>query len=198
VLLPDAELARLRGFLTNANPELVRAAAKVLGRAGDADACKSLIALLDHADKRVAGAAHWALKQMSGLSTGANPKDWTRWLDSQTSWHEAEFDTLIEQLSSDDAGSVVHALGKIVVHPLFKHETALALRDGLASPNVAVARMTASMLGQLGSVHAVPWLVEALDSPDDQVRRCATESLRQLTGKTVPPDRASWVAALRL
>lgn len=192
---PDAT-ARVRSLLDSPDPEVERAAAVALARMGDSASCNALIAKLKSEDPLTAASARWSLETLSGKKLGTDHETWWAWWVAETNWLDDELPHLTEQLLDPDASKVAAAIEKVVQHRVHRHDVALALRPVLQSENVAAQRIACDVLGRLGSPHAVPWLLEKLESPDENVRQAALGALHVITKIDLPLDVAGWRSAL--
>lgn len=187
---------RLRAQLDHQDATVRRAAAVVLARIGDADSCTALVTWLGSADTLTLGAARWSLETISGANLGTERAAWTEWWEREKAWREDELPRLAEAITGGEATQVTSAIDAILSHRVHRHEASAALRPALASPDPAAQGLACSALARLGSPRAIPWLIEKLESTNEEVRYQAWSGLRTLTKLDVPAEAPAWRIAL--
>lgn len=186
------DLARLRSYCEGSDAGLKRAAACALAKLGDEEAIGPLIAMLDSRDALSVSITESSLKQLTGVALGKNSRDWNAWLQRETSWYETEFQVLQDDLASEDDVRIATAVRALASHRVYRHQAALAVRPLLQHAGAETQARVCTALGMYGSSRALPWLVEKLDSLEEDVRREAYASLRRLTGLDPGDDAEAW------
>jgi hypothetical protein len=172
--------------------QVAEAAARASGALADTDAVEALSAMLETRPARVRGAAHEALKRISGQSFGSTRARWESWHADELDWWEEESGAVLERLASDELQHVAAALGQIVRRRLFRDELAGAVLPLLGDSRPEVRRLACQGLSQLGCTRTMRALVEMLTDMDGSVAREALNALQSLSGEDLPPDPETW------
>lgn len=191
-------LWRVHWLIDNPAWEIRRDSAVALGKLRDPDSCPMLIQMLGDEDRRVANAALWALRELSGRTFEAQPGLWTNWYEEQRAWFEGPAAQLERDLGSERRAEVIRAVALLSQRPLFRHHAAAVLGPLLWHPDPEVVRAVCAALGQLDSRRAVVALVGRLDGSGAEEVALARAALGHLTGLELPPEHDLWVAALGL
>jgi len=200
--LHDAELDdtlwQVHWLVDNPDANIRREAALALGNLQDSTSCPKLIQMLQDSDRRVVGAALWALRNMSERNFAADVQLWLGWYEDERAWFEGPAVELESELRSPDPARVTHAVALLCHHPLFKHRLAATLGPLLLGEDPGTAATACAALGQLGSRRAVPFLVARLEYPEDAVTADVRRTLEVLTGLSLPAAGEAWNEALGL
>jgi len=188
------------------------AAARGLGKLGDARATETLIALLKNDDDRVSDAAAWAILQLPPDPRTIDPlleilhdvygpdierriyaaKALTRFPDERILFEFCQTVRRNSPWSPDPVQRLlIHLLGerkdRRSVRTLIK-----CLRSGDVDRVVAVEAAWA--LGRIGDQRAVPALITLVNDRQPAIRSSVLTALQQLTGQDFSSDHARWVA----
>jgi HEAT repeat protein len=188
---PDL-LQATRGFFTDDDPQLVRAAAISAGRLEDYDAVEGLIALLTHAEPPVREAASWALARLAGTVLPPQPERWRAWYDDERGGFEREVPRLVDDLDDVRPARVVRALVELSQRRYRRDRLAASIAPLLEHARPELRRLTCSALGRLGSPAGVAALIAHLDDVDPDVAREAWLALETITGAGLPPEATAW------
>ena len=177
-------------------PVRIQALVFALGQLEDWRSVELMVALLEHPDRGVRGAALWALQRISGFSFGSDAGHWREWCERELSWFQDRASQLMEHLGSGEAERASLALRELVGHRLFRHPLA-AMLEGLLDSGDKNARVAACQaLAQLGSQRAQRALAQRLEDRDVAVRDAAWQALVALTGRELPRTRLDCLAEL--
>jgi len=188
---------RLRSYLDESRPGHCRAAITALTALSDHNAVAPLIALLASENSGLRENAHWALRQLTGLSMAPSADVWGRWHQGEQYWCLRSKPREFQRLRLSDPAEVADALRTILSHPLARPELATALPDLLKSPWPALRVLACRSLGELSSRDAVGRLVWALEDPEPDVASAAHAALRKLTHLDLPREAVAWQTATR-
>ncbi len=189
----DASMkVRLRPYLDETRPGPCRAAIVALTALGDNDSIGGLIALLTSESTGLRENAHWALKQLTGLSLSSTPEVWTRWHQGELFWLVRQKPRAFQLLQERNPAVAADALREILEHPLARHELATALPDLLKSPWPALRVLACRTLEDLEASTAIGRLVWALEDPEPEVALAAHAALRKLTKLDLPREPLAW------
>lgn len=192
----DAALkVRLRPYLDESKPGPCRAAITALTAMGDEEALSGLIPLLSSESSGLRENAHWALKQLTGLTLGPSPEVWGRWHQSELFWLLRNKPREFQRLRDNDAAVVTDALRTILTHPLARRELATALPDLLKSRWPALRVLACRTLADLHAREAIGRLVWALEDRDAEVVKAAHAALCSLTQLELPREPLAWQQA---
>lgn len=195
VSLDEPMRARLRVFLAGDRPGHSRAAITALTALVDLESVGTFITLLASEDRGLRENAHWALKQLTGLSFSPTVETWQRWHQSEQSWMVRSRAHEFARLQQGDAGEAADALRTILTHPFARGELCATLPELLKSRHVPLRELACHTLGELEVVAATEKLVWALEDPMPEVRKAAHEALRRLTHLDLPLEPIAWQSA---
>jgi HEAT repeat protein len=193
----NAMRVRLRSYLDESRPGHCRAAITALTALSDENALAPLITLLASENSGLRENAHWALRQLTGLSMAPSADVWGRWHQGEQYWCLRSKPREFQRLRLSDPAEVADALRTILSHPLARVELVTALPDLLKSPWPALRVLACRTLGELSSREAVGRLVWALEDPEPDVVAAAHAALRKLTHLDLPSEAVAWQAATR-
>jgi len=185
-------LGHVRPYLEHDDPHLQVAAALALGRLEDFKSVPKLIEYLEHEHKGLREQALWSLRRISGLGLSKAPARWLSWHRREVEWWEKQSVELFEQLRSPDPAVAVHAVNLVARRRLFRHELASELTRALSHRDPGVLRQCCNALRQLDSPSAVQALIDCLSIPEASVRDAAWETLKEITGRDLPPAPQEW------
>jgi len=186
---------RLRPHLDESRPGPCRAATVALTALGDNDSIGGFIDLLDSESSGLRENAHWALRQLTGLTLSPTREVWTRWHQGELFWLVREKNRSFQLLRERNPGVAADALRDILTHPLARHELAAALPDLLKSPWPALRVLACHTLEDLEAKSAIGRLVWALEDPEPEVAQAAHAALRKLTKLDLPREPLAWQSA---
>ena len=159
---------------------VLRAAARALGHAQDADALQRLIGLLENPSLSVSAAAEEALGEITGLRFRADVGRWRAWLRAEEAWLAENGRRLRAELVDPAPAVAIRALGELSSHRWRRHELALTVATALEHADARVRCLACTVLARLGSSAAAPALERALEDEDEAVARAAREALQAL------------------
>jgi hypothetical protein len=189
----DASMkVRLRPYLDESRPGPCRAAIVALTALGDTESIGGFISLLTSESAGLRENAHWALKQLTGLSLSPAPEVWTRWHQGELFWLVRQKPRAFQLLRERNPAVAADALREILEHPLARHELATALPDLLKSPWPALRVLACRTLEDLEASTAIGRLVWALEDPEPEVAQAAHAALRKLTKLDLPREPLVW------
>jgi len=196
--LDELELSWLRGFLDDEDPVVRSNALLGLGRACDPSAAVRFVDALADSDERVAQAALWSLKQVSGVRLSGSREIWLDWLEGESRWYESERPQQVQALESKDPAVPVAALQELTRHPLYRHENARAVSALCASAgaDADVLRAACAALRAFHSMAGADALLVLLGHEDETLRALAHKALQELSGQTLAPEFELWQALL--
>lgn len=194
-VIDTALRVRLRSYLDESRPGLCRAAITALTSLGDADAIAAMIPLLESENQGLRENAHWALRQLTGLTLAPSAEVWGRWHQGEQYWCLRNKAREFQRLRRSNPAEVADALRTILAHPLARDELASALPDLLKSPWPTLRVLACRTLGDLSSKAAVGRLVWALEDSDPEVVTAAHAALRKLTQLDLPREAIAWQVA---
>ena len=181
--------AEVRPFLAHRDDDVARAAARAVGALQDYQGIGELLEMLSEGTANTRSNAHRALRDLTGLSFGPDPDRWNDWYSRETSWWEREAPRLVAGLESRDVAAVVHGIGVLSVHHLYRHDLAASLALCLRRDEPEVLRHACHALGRLGSGVGVVELVDCLDHADGSVRHAALDGPGARHGLAAPAGR---------
>lgn len=195
--ISGSTLNTVRRYLDSARAGERREASLVLGRMDDYESVPSLVARLEDTDAGVAAAAHWALIQITRMTMALDPPRWNSWFEEESAWWSESGLELTRILrTSDEPAALVPAIARCSTRRLFRRKLGPELVPLLYHSEPSVVRMTCSALVSLRFGESVPAIVELLDDADPDVQKTAHQSLLEMTGLVLPPDREAWQATL--
>jgi len=179
--------------LRSSSPEVRRASAIAAGKLGAFEATDQLVGLLADPEAKVGAAAHWALRELSGLDWPPDPERWRVWYQIERDWFDSSFETLIDEVRREDRGRAVQALRELSSHAPFRTRVVEPLAPLLASTDAALVSAVCGALQRLDAGGAVPYLVAALDGAEPAARESIVACLQRLTGATAGADAREWL-----
>jgi hypothetical protein len=188
----EGALDRIRPYLQDEEPQLQVGSALVLGRLEDFHSVPTLIEFLEHPHKGLREQSLWSLRRISRLGLSQDPDRWSSWHRREVEWWEEQSGELFEQLHSQNSAVVAEAVNLIARRRLFRHELAKELTRALSHRDVNVLRQCCYALSQLDSPSAIQALIDCLSIPQPTVREAAWESLKEITGRDLPPIAQEW------
>lgn len=195
VALDEGMRVRLRPYLAPERSGHCRAAVTALAALHDLEAIPGLVALLTSEDRGLAQNAHWALKELTGLTFSAEPNAWARWHQSELSWTVRSKARELQRLQSGDAGESADALRVLLTHPFARSELRAVLPELLKSRHPGLRTLACRTLAELGAKEATEKLVWALEDDFPEVRAAAHGALRTLTRLDLPLEPVAWQSA---
>lgn len=180
---------RLRHFLDPGQPGHCRSACLALAELEDTEAIPYLIDLLasDYADAGIKTNATRALQTITGLRFPPDVRRWNHWYEGELNWMRRERAREFRRIMSHDEVQVAKGLREVAKHPFAKDELIHTLRSILIDRNEEVRVLACKALADHGNDHVVPWLIDALEDSDPEVRYAAWEALKKLTGLELTP-----------
>ncbi len=192
---PEA-LKRLHAMLESPDHDVQRAALVAAARIGDTDSIPLMLSRLTSADTLTQASARWALETSSGEKKGLDAAAWNEWWAHEKAWAEEELPNLSEALQIRDAQMVKASIDAGLTHRAHRHAVASAIKPMLDAQDPSAQRLACEVLAQIGSPRALPWLIEKLESENEDVRKAAWNGLRTITKQDMPADGAAWRLAL--
>jgi HEAT repeat protein len=186
---------RLRPFLAPERPGHCRAAITALATLADFESIPGLIALLASEDRGLKENAHWALKELTGLTFSATPEGWARWHQSELAWAVRAKARELQRLQNGDPAEAADALRTLLTHPFARAELCTTLPELLKSRHPALRGLACRTLGELGVAGVTEKLVWTLEDEIPEVRAAAHAALRRLTRLDLPLEPVAWQSA---
>lgn len=176
---PEAEHALdvVRTQLTSREPVRRERAALALGRALDARSALHFVELLSDVEPLVAHAAQDGLHRISGHRWRAEPERWLAWLDGEETWRRERLHAVIDAARGPQVTIALRALEELARHPLHAHEIAQRLGDDVAFVSTPQAPAAVSVLRDLGSRAAIPFLHACADEAESAAADAALRVL---------------------
>lgn len=196
-LRDEQALSRLRNYLNSKDASKQQQAALCVGWLSDGGAIPRLIELLDPRHPAVASNAHWALQQITSTRIRPRRALWEAWYASETNWWRGHARAALRELQSPERPRVVAAISALSARHLFKDELTQPLIELLANDDPVIARMACNALGKLAARRATHALINVLEHRDASVKSEAWRALKRITGRSLPPEKRVWRAALR-
>jgi len=193
--LDEPMRVRVRPYLAPERPGHCRAAILALATLSDLESISGLIALLPSEDRGLKENAHWALKELTGLSFSPEAETWSRWHQSELSWAVRSKTREFHRLQSGDPGEAADALRTLLTHPFARSELRTTLPELLKSRHPALRGLACRTLAELGAVEATEKLVWSLEDEIPDVRQAAHAALRKLTHLDLPLEPIAWQSA---
>ncbi len=188
----DCVVSAVRTALEHGTDDVQRQAALLAGRLEDTEAVPDLLEILTHKSGGARDEALWSLQHVSSLRIGPEPERWLAWYSRECEWWEKSAAAAIGWLDADRAHRTPRILNELAIHPLHRHELAIAIAVRIQYLEDDSRGLAAAALLALHSRAACPALVEDLSSADPDVRALALRLLRNLTGKNLPGDPSAW------
>lgn len=185
--------AAMFGVLRNGVPDEKKQACITLGQLKYVPAIPELIKLLASTESGLSENALWALRNITGLSGGANPESWTSWLNNAQENNQRDLALLIGEVKSGPAKFrplVVEEMAKFV---LLQDKVIVAVLGFLNDPDFRVRAAACDVLSQTSpSSQTCARLIEKLRDSSDVVAASAWRALKQLTGQNLPNKYDEW------
>ena len=186
----------LARFFKDEDPFIRRAAARAAGPTLNHTLAEELVVLLEDPEPGVRDAAHWSLRELSGVQLPGHQNRWKAWLEGQRRWYESRGQTALDHLYTRNKSRVLVALREIAAHPLHRLKTVPEV-ERLLGHNSPTVRLTAcATLIQLGFSSQPELLTELLDDEHETVSQAAHGALQALTGQVLPPSPEPWLEFL--
>ena len=141
----------------------------------------------EYADAGIKKNATRGLQEITGLRFPQDARRWNHWYEGELSWIRRDKAKEFRKILSHDEVLVAKGLREIAKHPFVREELVLTLRSLLIDRNEEVRVLACQALAAHGDPPVVPWLVDALEDSDPEVRHAAWEALRTLTGLELTP-----------
>ncbi len=195
--LADPSVVRVaRTLAAHPDPAIQREALLCLGRLGDDDSIPHLLNLLEGEHAGLRTNAWWALRELTGLPFGDDPRRWRTWYEAEQDWWNGPAQELLRGMRGGRRGDVVAALKAFSEHRLFRTELAAEVARLLGHPDDELVLLACYSLRQLGvPVDPAP-LRRLLDHPDERVREAARATLAAVGGGAGPADAGDSPAGL--
>jgi HEAT repeat protein len=168
--------------------------ATLAGRVHALESIPQLIEFLSEEEGVVVRSAEQALTRLAGLPAASTSAEWTAWFEREQAWHRERFAPLCAELVGTQASKALEAMRELSAHPLFRHQSARALAEGLAHMKRAAAVAACRELERIGSRWALPALVAVLSSGPPALQNSAAAVTRALAGDAPVHDLARWRA----
>jgi HEAT repeat protein len=136
------------------------------------------------------------MEVLSGEKKGLDAAGWTEWWSHEKTWAEDDLPGLSDALQIRDAQMVKASIDSGLAHRAHRHAVASAIKPMLDAQDPSAQRLACEVLAQIGSPRALPWLIEKLESENEDVRKAAWNGLRTVTKLDLPADGAAWRLAL--
>lgn len=189
-------IERVRSYFDSQDPEIRRAAVEAAGWLADDESASRLIEMLETDTRIVRGSALEALRTLSGYSYPADPERWRAWLRTEQEWWDDRADGVFGGLDSRDLSIVVASLGEICSKRFRRQDLAERLVPLLLDGDPVVRKLACQALVQLGTLAALPALIDRLDDAEPSVRDAAWGGLKLITKLDLPPEPEPWRQAL--
>ncbi len=196
VPLPEEARHAVRALLDGADRPALQPAIIAAGRLHDTAAVPALIACLGDASVGVRADAAWALERISGLHFDRNAELWRDWFAREAQWWREDGEQAAAALQAGDRAARTQTLLAIGSRRAWRDQLASLAAVALHDEDPGIAVLAAQVLATLDSKAGVPPLLQALGRGEDEVVKAACSALRSITGKDLPPEPASWRAAI--
>jgi hypothetical protein len=192
-ILGGQTLAAVKGWWIDSDARLRTQIASLAERLGGPAEVEALIRLTTDEQRGVRHAAELALSSIGRVDVpGEAEGGWAGWFERERAWREERWGTLFELLRGSEPGPATQALRELAMHPLFRHEAAGQLAEGLAALPGVVAISACSELERSGSRRAIPGLAAVLAGANSSLRSAAWRALQSLTGSERPLADPAW------
>jgi hypothetical protein len=158
------------------------------GRLGDYEVIPALIRHLKEGEFRVRAEAHWALRTISGLKYGDDPREWSQWFELESRWWNNNSRQAFTLLARGSRAEKVEALRQVSTLHAWRDRAAAEVVVALCDDDAFIATMAATELRRLDSELAVPALVDALSEGRPAVAEAARAALQSITKRELPSD----------
>lgn len=180
-------LELVRPYLKSEQTILVQSAASALGGFQDEECVAQLIELLSNPDSGVRGAAHQALRSISGIGLWPDASRWTSWYEAERTWYEKTAPDRFEQIRNGHVGERARAIAELTEHPVYRKEIAAELQDLLPRAEDEIRLLGVRALGQLGAATAVPFLESCTLDPQSDLAVEARSTIARIRAQRERP-----------
>lgn len=143
--------------------------------------------------------AFWALRNMTGLNLPDDVDRWEAWLREEREWFKRDFPGILQDLRTGSQAEALRAARTISGHRYRRDLIVVELEAAIDVVDHRVRPAICSALGNLGSMRAVPVLVDLLDFGTPGTSAAAQAALVRLTGRRdVAADARLWIEELGL
>ncbi|MBI5432464.1 MAG: HEAT repeat domain-containing protein [Planctomycetes bacterium] len=184
----------LRETLDVSEGHLASNLARALAVLEDDGSVQRWIDFLDAESNSLRSAALWSLVHFSKLEYSPTPALWQAWWDREQAWFDAEYEPLLADLDSPDAGKATAALRALATRHVRRHEVAREITRVLSDERPALRKLACDVLRELGSIDALPELALARLDEDPAVARAAWSALGSLSGRAFELESPEWEA----
>ncbi|MCC6409780.1 MAG: HEAT repeat domain-containing protein [Planctomycetes bacterium] len=196
---PDADSNRrailhLRDALDSAEGHVACGVVRALAVLEDDGSVQRWIELLTDESESLRSAAHWSLVHLSKLEYSPTPELWQYWWDGEQAWFDTQYEPLLADLESPDAGKVTAALRALATRHVRRHDIAREITRVLSDERPALRKLACDVLRELGSIDALPELALARLDEDPEVARAAWNALGSLSGRAFELESPEWEA----
>jgi hypothetical protein len=186
--LPPEVLAPVTALVESGDEATLNEALLCAGRLGDYEVIPALIRHLREGEYGVRAEAHWALKSITHLSYGDDPREWSTWFELESRWWSYSSRQAFMQLARGTRVEKVEALRQVSALHAWRDRAASEVAIALCDDDAFIATLAATELRRLDSEVAVPALVEALSSGRAGVTEAARAALQSITKRELPSD----------
>lgn len=185
--LPEVT-APVRVLVESADGAMLDQAVLCAGRLADYDAIPALIRHLKDGEFGVRADALWALREMTQLQFGSDPREWSKWYDEESRWWSNQSRTAFVDLANGTRARKIEVLREVSILHAWRDRAATEIVIGLDDPDAGIAAQTAVELQRLDSRLVVPNLVEAVCGSRPVVAEAARAALKSITKRDLPAD----------
>ncbi|MEZ5977755.1 MAG: hypothetical protein R3F34_06010 [Planctomycetota bacterium] len=196
--IADPELEKLRSRLRDADIGIVEHSVVCLGRLGDDECAEQLVALMSQRNSRIRKAAHWGMRELTGLPFGDDYRIWERWVDQGRAWWRDNAASLPDELRWGDKPVANARIVEIAKQRLRRNELVHLLATTFEREEDEVVNLAIRAIAQLRWSGTELFLVELLEHPSSRVQGRAWRALREVTGYDAGPEAEDWRRALAL
>ena len=188
----------VRRYLSSEDEQVRRSALYAAGGLGDYAVVETAIGLLESESRSSREAAHWALKNITGLGFSANPAAWVSWHATESRWYEERARRLFGQLATSSSRGIANALGELSAHCYRRDVSVEKIVVLLNHGDPFVRRAACQALRDLQAAAAVPALVASMADTDEGVALQAWNALKTITGRQTAFDVDAWSRELQV
>ena len=143
--------------------------------------------------------AFWALRKMTGLTLPDDADRWETWLEGEREWFKREFPGILQDLRTGNQAVALRAARTISAHRYCRDLIVMELEAAVDVVDHRTRPAICSALGNLGSMRAIPILLELLEFGTPGTSAAAQAALVRLTGRRdVAADSRLWIEELGL
>lgn len=187
--------ARARSFLVAADRSVLLEAIKAVEYMDDQEAIASLLEILSGGDMAAGERAHRALVSITGQHLPPRPEAWTDWYRGAMEWWQGEAQDDLQALFDEDNASRSRILMELSKRRVHRHGIAERIAPLLTRDDSTLAVLACAVLGHLGSALSTHALIDALASPNVELKRAAYLALCRISGSDHGEDPNAWEAA---